>query len=220
INSHADYCAFIEIADNHFVASISPEQFIECDHGTMMTKPIKGTVKSTGRITKEQTSELQNSKNRAENLMIVDLLRNDLSKVSRLHSVNVTKLFDIESFNNVHHLVSTITSEIDCSKHTPFTAFLSAFPGGSITGAPKKRAQEIITELEAHPRRFYCGSIFMWDNDLDKFQSNILIRTVEIEKKKAFCWGGGGIVADSQLDEEYMESLNKIAHITGKLIET
>jgi len=212
-NTNANYCAYIEMNKDNALLSFSPEQFIACKHHQLSTKPIKGTVKAEGALTPAQKAELLSAKNQAENLMIVDLLRNDLSKVAELNSVKVDKLFEIESFENVHHLVSTITAKLP--EHTsPFDAFVHAFPGGSITGAPKKRAMEIIDELEAHPRRYYCGSVFYWDIS-GNFDSNILIRTVEKKGDHVYCWGGGGVVADSVADSEYQESIDKVRHITG-----
>ncbi|KZZ79082.1 hypothetical protein A3767_17505 [Oleiphilus sp. HI0133] len=212
-NSQANYCAFIQISRDNYLLSFSPEKFIESNHRQLVSKPIKGTVKSNGEITDCERALLLNAKNRAENLMIVDLLRNDMSKVSELNSVKVPKLFEIESYENVHHLVSTISSSLS-SGISEFEAFCAVFPGGSITGAPKKRAMEIIDELEVHPRRYYCGSVFYWDYR-GNFDSNILIRTAEVLNNTLYCWAGGGIVADSELASEYQESIDKIRHITG-----
>lgn len=211
--SNANYCAFICVDDDHQLISFSPEQFIECHDRQLQTKPIKGTVKNSDGLSETLTAELLSDKNKAENLMIVDLLRNDLSKVAELNSVITSKLFDIESFNNVHHLVSTIKATLK-KEHTAIDAFNAAFPGGSITGAPKRRAMEIIEELEAHSRRFYCGSISYWDSERG-FDSNILIRTIERINGSVYCWAGGGIVADSECDSEYQESIDKVSHLTG-----
>jgi len=211
--SNANYCAFITLGANHHLISLSPEQFIECHHGQIRTKPIKGTVKSDGPLSPKQQGLLLSEKNKAENLMIVDLLRNDLSKVAELNTVKVEQLFAIQSFSNVHHLVSTISATLN-QTYTPMDAFNAAFPGGSITGAPKQRAMEIIAELEQHDRRFYCGSVFYWDKQ-GGFDSSILIRTVEHIDNKVYCWGGGGIVADSECTSEYQESIDKVRHITG-----
>ena len=211
--STANYCAFIELSSDNYLLSLSPEKFIDCDNRQITSKPIKGTVKSNGPIQPEERAMLLNSKNRAENLMIVDLLRNDMSKVSKLNSVRVPSLFAIESYENVHHLVSTIHAEMR-DGISEYEAFCAAFPGGSITGAPKKRAMEIIEELEVHPRRYYCGSVFYWDFR-GKFDSSILIRTAEKLGNRMYCWAGGGIVADSEVRSEYQESIDKVRHITG-----
>lgn len=211
--STANFSAFFDLGNGNAIASLSPERFIECKDRQITTKPIKGTVKANGLLTLAQRSELQNTKNKAENLMIVDLLRNDLSKVSKLNSVKVSELFNIESYENVHHLVSTVTSNLR-DELSPIEAFIEAFPGGSITGAPKKRAMEIIEELELHSRESYCGSVFYIDSN-GNLDSNILIRTIEKQKDKLYCWGGGGIVADSSAQSEYQESIDKVRHLTG-----
>lgn len=211
--SNANFSTFFDLGNGNVVASLSPEQFIECKDRQLVTKPIKGTVKASGQLTSAQRTELQNTKNKAENLMIVDLLRNDLSKVSKLNSVKVSELFNIESYENVHHLVSTVTSTLK-DELSPLEAFIEAFPGGSITGAPKKRAMEIIDELELHSRESYCGSVFYIDSN-GNLDSNILIRTIEKQKGKLYCWGGGGIVADSNAKSEYQESIDKVRHLTG-----
>jgi len=211
--SNANFSTFFDLGNGKVVASLSPEQFIECKDGKLVTKPIKGTIKANGHLTSAQRAELQNTKNKAENLMIVDLLRNDLSKVSKLNSVKVSELFNIESYENVHHLVSTVTSTLK-DELSPLEAFIEAFPGGSITGAPKKRAMEIIDELELYSRESYCGSVFYIDSN-GNLDSNILIRTIEKQKDKLYCWAGGGIVADSNAKSEYQESIDKVRHLTG-----
>lgn len=209
--SSAPYSALLCINRQQHILSFSPEQFIEVNNQNIISKPIKGTISAD---TPDAIMHLKNStKDRAENLMIVDLLRNDLSRVSMLNSVTVPKLFDIERHRDVYHMVSTIQGRLTPAT-TPFEALLSCFPGGSITGAPKKRAMEIINELECTPRSAYCGSIFYW-SDEGNLDSNILIRTVVHDQGKLYCWGGGGIVADSDCDAEYKESLLKVEHITG-----
>lgn len=196
---------------SHQILSISPERFIKVDDNIIETKPIKGT-RRRGRCAQEDqqlASELQQSvKDRAENLMIVDLLRNDIGKSAKHGSVTVPKLFDIESFANVHHLVSTINAELadDCSA---LDLLSRAFPGGSITGAPKKRSMQIIAELEDIGRSAYCGSIGYISANRHT-DSNIAIRTVVADGSNIHCWGGGGIVMDSDANEEYQESLTKV----------
>ncbi len=194
-------------------ASASPELFLQSNGHTITTKPIKGTrpVRSNPEDNQREIEALSSStKDQAENLMIVDLLRNDLSKNAK--NVTVTKLFDIETFNTVHHLVSTITAEIDHS--SPLKILFDAFPGGSITGAPKKRSMEIISELEGEPRSFYCGTTFYLSCN-NQLNSNILIRSFLFDQKTAEvkCWAGGGIVMDSKWEEEYQESLDKISKL-------
>ncbi|KKK48036.1 hypothetical protein LCGC14_3149160, partial [marine sediment metagenome] len=155
-------------------------------------------------------AELEASeKDRAENLMIVDLLRNDLSVHAAAGSVTVETLFALESYRNVHHLVSHIRAEL-ATDASPMQVLFDAFPGGSITGAPKIRAMEIIRELEPHWRGPYCGSVFYrgLDNTLD---SNIAIRTLLCDENGTIrCWGGGGIVADSVPQSEFQETLTKV----------
>lgn len=195
--------------------SLSPERFISIDaKGRLEAKPIKGTIKrSSDALTdKELINELSNSsKNKAENLMIVDLLRNDLSKSALPGSVKVEALFELESHPNVHHLVSTISAQLKTSI-TPATAISQAFPGGSITGAPKIRAMEIIEELEAEPRSLYCGSLGYF-SDSGHSDFNILIRNLEFRDGVVTCWGGGGITVDSEVNDEYEESITKIRRI-------
>jgi len=219
-NLNTPYSAYFSFLDDQQILCFSPEQFIGIKDKKIKTSPIKGTAINFGNEISEKegeaegATELQNSlKNQAENLMIVDLMRNDLSKVCRLNSVKVNKLFKLKSFKNVHHLISEIEGvlkpEID-----EINAFFSCFPGGSITGAPKKRAMEIINELEPSGRDAYCGSIFYWNDD-GQFDSNILIRTIVHSENKLYCWGGGGIVNDSTVEAEYKESLIKVANLTG-----
>jgi para-aminobenzoate synthetase component 1 len=168
------------------------------------------------RKTKKLAADLCSSeKDKAENLMIVDLLRNDLGRSCEEGSIRVEQLFGLESYKNVHHLVSTITGQLDY-KVTPIGALKNAFPGGSITGAPKIRAMEIINELEKTGRNAYCGSMF-YASDHGRLDSNITIRTVLTDRDSVYCWGGGGIVADSEPEDEYAESLNKIQLILDSL---
>jgi len=215
-NLNTPYSVYFSFLDDQHILCFSPEQFIGIKDKKIKTCPIKGTARNFGNEISETNSatELQNSlKNQAENLMIVDLMRNDLSKVCQLNSVKVNKLFKLTSFRNVHHLISEIEGELK-PEINEIEAFLSCFPGGSITGAPKKRAMEIINELEQSGRDAYCGSIFYWNDD-GQFDSNILIRTIVHSENKLYCWGGGGIVNDSTLEAEYKESLIKVANLTG-----
>ena len=197
-------------SSNWSFASASPELFLQCEENIVTTKPIKGTRPRHDNPDEDhqQSIQLQNSaKDKAENLMIVDLLRNDLSKNST--NVRVEQLIEIESFSTVHHLVSTIKAK---ANNSIVKLLMDAFPGGSITGAPKKRSMEIITELEQSPRSFYCGSSFYFSSN-GKMNSNILIRGFLFEEQKVTCWAGGGIVADSKWEEEYQESLDKISKL-------
>ncbi|WP_417514930.1 aminodeoxychorismate synthase component I [Marinobacter sp.] len=216
------YSAFLK-TNSGAVLSISPERFLEIRGRTIKTSPIKGT-RPRGKTPLEDAgyaAELEASeKDQAENLMIVDLLRNDLSVHATPGSVTVDKLFALESYRNVHHLVSHVRAEL-ADGALPMQVLFDAFPGGSITGAPKIRAMEIIRELEPHWRGPYCGSVFYrgLDGTLD---SNIAIRTLlcenenesgeEVSKERGTirCCGGGGIVADSNPESEYQETLTKV----------
>ena len=149
--------------------------------------------------------------------MIVDLLRNDISKVCKPGTVVVPKLFDIESFPAVHHLVSTVEGEI-AENNSASDLLRGAFPGGSITGAPKIRAMEIIEQLEPHRRSVYCGSIG-YISSCGTMDTNITIRTLICEKNQnltttasnnIYCWAGGGLVADSIASSEYQETFDKV----------
>ena len=214
------YSGFIRAGEASII-SVSPERFLEIHNRTVTTSPIKGTRPrgDSPETDLAYASELKNSaKDLAENLMIVDLLRNDLGLNAKPGSVKVDKLFALESYKNVHHLVSHIRAEL-ADGVTPMKALFDAFPGGSITGAPKIRAMEIIRELEPHWRGPYCGSIFYrgLDGTLD---SNIAIRTMLCDGAGTIrCWGGGGIVADSDPEAEYQETLAKVGPLM-RFLET
>lgn len=204
------YSAFIDLQDGA-VLSFSPERFISVHGKQVETAPIKGT-RARGKTQKDdalQIEELKNSiKDQAENLMIVDLLRNDLGKSCIPGSITVPELFSLQSFPNVHHLVSRICGILQQDKDA-IDLLKGCFPGGSITGAPKLRAMEIIEELEPTKRSVYCGSIGYMSAE-GKMDTNIAIRTLVCDNKRIHCWGGGGIVADSEPLLEYQESLSKI----------
>ena len=211
------YSAYLQFND-HQILSLSPERFIKVDGNQVETRPIKGTIhRGKSKIEDEGLMlHLSNSpKDRAENLMIVDLLRNDLNRTCLPGTVKVPTLFEIETYPNVHHLVSTIIGE-KLSETSPFEVLKQAFPGGSITGAPKIRAMEIIEELEAHRRSIYCGSIFYVDFD-GSMDSNICIRTLLCKENTIYCWGGGGIVSDSNCKDEYQESITKVKNLMDAL---
>lgn len=206
--------------DSHSLLSVSPERFVQVRDGRIMTQPIKGT-RPRGKTPAEdklQSKELLNSeKDRAENLMIVDLLRNDIAKNAQPGSVQVDKLFEVQSFRNVHHLVSTISAVQKTTSHS-LDILRDAFPGGSITGAPKKRAMEVIEELETTNRGNYCGCSF-YINSRGDLDSNILIRTITLTDGRLTCSGGGGIVHDSEVQAEYDESAVKVQRLLSSLTE-
>jgi len=204
---------YLEV-DDWALLSLSPERFIRAIGNQVETKPIKGTRPRHLDAARDeaQRQALQNSvKDRAENLMIVDLLRNDLGRTCEVGSVAVQKLFAVESFSNVHHMVSTVAGTL-AQGMDPLDLLLGAFPGGSITGAPKHHAMEIIDQLEPHSREFYCGSVLYLDV-CGRMDSNILIRSLVAQNGSIRCWGGGGVVADSTAPAEYQEIQDKIGNI-------
>jgi para-aminobenzoate synthetase component 1 len=200
------------------VLSNSPERFLEVRGRAVETRPIKGTRPRHADPAQDAAlaADLARSaKDRAENLMIVDLLRNDLGKSCEPGSIEVPRLFEVESLATVHHLVSTVTGRLraDCDA----TDLLrGCFPGGSVTGAPKRRAMQIIEELEPHRRGIYCGSIgyLGFEGAMD---TSIAIRTLVVSEGSARFWAGGGIVADSQEEAEFDETLVKAAAIRSLL---
>lgn len=205
------FSAFINVPE-FSVLSASPERFLQVQNNIVETKPIKGTRPRAIDPQKDQVlqNELSASlKDQAENVMIVDLLRNDLSKCCAPNSVKVPKLFALESFPTVHHLVSTVTGELP-QEVSPIRLLRACFPGGSITGAPKIRAMEIIEELEPHRRALYCGSIAYigFNGNMD---SNIAIRTLIQKDRQVYYYAGGGLVWDSNADAEYQETFDKAA---------
>jgi para-aminobenzoate synthetase component 1 len=218
--SSAPYGAFMNFPFAQ-VLSNSPESFIQCREGAVVTSPIKGTRPrdhTSPSMDKAIAKSLFNSeKDRAENLMIVDLMRNDLSKCCELGSVKVPKLFAVHSFANVHHLISTITGRLKHGLHS-LELLRSCFPGGSITGAPKIRAMEIIEELEPHRRGLYCGAIGYVGAD-GNLETNIAIRTIVVKDGIARYSAGGGLVIDSKVEEEYQEILDKASMMTGALFK-
>jgi para-aminobenzoate synthetase component I len=211
--NQAPFSAFMRLPES-VILSLSPERFLALNNREIETKPIKGTRPRFIDPEADQASinELQNSpKDRSENLMIVDLLRNDIGRVSKAGSVRVPKLFEIESFKAVHHLVSTVTGSL-ADQYNAIELLEACFPGGSITGAPKIRAMEIIEELEPHRRSAYCGSMFYISRH-GRMDSSITIRTLIAWQQQLYVWAGGGIVADSNADAEYQETFDKLAKI-------
>ncbi|MBK8784237.1 MAG: chorismate-binding protein [Anaerolineales bacterium] len=210
--SQNKYAAYIN-TDNHIICSASPELFFKLDGDRIFSHPMKGTVKR-GRTTQEdkiQSEWLHNStKNRAENVMIVDMIRNDLGRIAELGSVYVPELFKIEKYSTLFQMTSTVQAKTNASLTEIFSAL---FPCASITGAPKVSTMKIISELETTPRKIYTGSIgYISPNR--KAQFNVAIRTALIDKQKeqAEYGVGGGIVWDSTSADEYSEALLK-AHV-------
>jgi para-aminobenzoate synthetase component 1 len=209
----APFSAFLKFSD-HTILSVSPERFLQLSDKKVQSKPIKGTRPRSDDATIDQANAndlLHASKDKAENLMIVDLLRNDISRVCRAGSVKVPSIFAIESFPAVHHLVSTVEGEI-LPQYDGSDLLRAAFPGGSITGAPKIRAMDIIEELEPNQRSVYCGSIG-YLSACGKMDTSITIRTLICHKQQIHCWAGGGLVADSDVDSEYQETYDKVNKI-------
>lgn len=197
--------------DNNAVLSLSPERFVKVSSRQVETRPIKGTRPRGADAVEDAAyaAELMASdKDRAENLMIVDLLRNDLGRSCRIGSVKVPELFSLESYPNVHHLVSSVTGEL-ADGNDALDLIAGSFPGGSITGAPKIRAMQIIEELEPTRRALYCGSL-MYLDVRGEMDSSIAIRSLLAIDRQICCWGGGGIVADSECESEYQESITKV----------
>jgi para-aminobenzoate synthetase / 4-amino-4-deoxychorismate lyase len=212
----SNYCAYINTGD-HSILSASPELFFNLEGGKITTRPMKGTTKRGKGFAedRENANELYHSeKNRAENVMIVDLLRNDLGMIAKPSTVTVEKLFEIEQYPTVHQMTSTITAKV--AEQTQLVdIFKALFPCGSITGAPKISTMNIIADLETGPREVYCGAIgYITPNKEAIF--NVPIRTVLIEHStgKADYGVGGGITWDSTTEGEYLEILAK-----AKLLE-
>lgn len=213
----APFSAYFELPDATLLC-LSPERFLQVNQGHLLTQPIKGTAPR--HPDPEQDSRLAaallaSAKNQAENMMIVDLLRNDLGQIAEIGSVTVSSLLSLHSFATVHHLVSTIEARL-APKHTPLAALAACFPGGSITGAPKRRVIEIIHSLEPDPRDYYCGSVF-WADSRGSLDSNITIRSLVCRDGAIHAWAGGGIVADSCADEEFHETEVKMGRLLDAL---
>jgi para-aminobenzoate synthetase component 1 len=206
----APFSAYLDLGDL-VVASSSPERFLRVQPGGRVeTRPIKGT-RPRG-VGPEHDAALalalaESEKDRAENVMIVDLLRNDLSRVCRPGTVRVPELFALEHYATVHHLVSTVVGDLAPGQDA-VDVVRAAFPGGSITGAPKVRAMQIIAELEPTARGVYCGAIGYLSTS-GALDASIVIRTYLVRGRDVYFQVGGGIVADSDPDQEYRETLDK-----------
>ncbi|WP_227691480.1 anthranilate synthase component I family protein [Psychrobacter aestuarii] len=233
-NTHAPFAGFIGLKNANTAAldfellSCSPELFFtfynDNDQHSICTKPIKGTRPRSQDADTDAALKLalsNSEKDRAENVMIVDLLRNDLGRYAKTGSVKVPKLFAIESFSNVHHMVSTITATLHDKVH-PLAVLFGSLPAGSITGTPKKRAVEIIHELEAAPRGAYCGTLGYMNFD-GSGQWNVLIRTLQAqqqgETRQVNLWAGGGITIASECAAEYQECSDKVGNLLSILAQ-
>ena len=217
--SPAPFSAYLSNQHGQMLSS-SPERFLQVSGGLVETRPIKGTrPRSPDPFEDERLAKalLESAKDRAENLMIVDLLRNDLGKVCETGTVKVEKLFEVEHYATVHHLVSTVKGRIKANDDA-ISVLEQAFPGGSVTGAPKIRAMEIIEELEPFRRGPYCGSVAYIGFD-GKMDSSIAIRTLFASEGRIRFWAGGGIVSDSDRDSEYQEIRDKAKAMLG-LVES
>ena len=211
----ACYLNFSEVV----IASASPERFLRLSAREVETRPIKGTSPRFKEAAADQASAealLVSEKDRAENVMIVDLMRNDLSRVCEDHSVKVPQLCGLESFATVHHLVSVVKATLS-PQYDAVDLLRATFPGGSITGAPKVRAMEIIDNIESHRRGPYCGSVGFigFNGDMD---TSITIRTYAIQNNHLSFHVGGAIVADSNPAQEYQETLDKAAAMIAALV--
>lgn len=209
----ATFAAFLDFGDLA-IASSSPERFMRCRNRRVETRPIKGTAPRCDDPAADLAAGealVRSEKDRAENVMIVDLLRNDLSRVCKPGSVQVPTLCGLESYASVHHLVSVVLGELKDGRDA-LDLIAASFPGGSITGAPKIRAMEIIREIEGGPRGPYCGAIgwLGYDGAMDL---NIVIRTVVFEGNEASLRVGGGITMLSDPAAEYLETLDKAQRV-------
>ncbi|KAK9477363.1 ADC synthase [Lipomyces japonicus] len=206
------YMFFIENVDFQIVGA-SPELLVKSENGRIITHPIAGTVKR-GKSVEEDTllaQELQSSlKDRAEHVMLVDLARNDVTRVCDPKTTTVDRLMTVERFSHVMHLTSQVSGVLREGK-TRFDAFRSIFPAGTVSGAPKVRAMELISELEGERRGIYAGAVGHWGYDKGTMNTCIALRTMLVKDGVAYLQSGGGIVYDSDPYDEYLESMNKLA---------
>ena len=203
------YMFYLELEDLRVIGS-SPETMVRLTGDTIELRPIAGTRRRGSTAEEEKALEadlLSDPKERAEHIMLVDLGRNDVGRVARVGTVEVNELMAIERYSHVIHIVSNVRGQLAADK-TPFDLFVSAFPAGTVSGAPKIRAMQIISELEPEKRALYAGAIgyFGYNGNLD---TCIVIRTIVMKGKKVFIHAGAGIVADSDPEMEYQETLNK-----------
>tara|TARA_B100001996_G_scaffold116982_1_gene88568 strand:- start:55 stop:702 length:648 start_codon:yes stop_codon:yes gene_type:complete len=194
--------------EDFFIVGSSPETLVKVENGKVMIKPIAGTrPKEKGREKEIKESLLSDPKERAEHLMLLDLGRNDVGKVSKIGSINVKESFQIQETSHLYHIYSTVEGDLD-SNEDRISALCAGFPAGTVTGAPKIRAMEIINEIENNKRGVYAGAVgyFSSNGDMD---TAIALRTAIIKSSKMYVQAGGGVVYDSLEEYEYKESLNK-----------
>lgn len=216
--SSGAYCAYLDAGDFQ-LASVSPEQFMSVEKGRISTRPIKGT-RPRGETPDEDArlgEELRSSpKDRAENIMIVDLMRNDLTRICKPGSVSASEVCELYSFSGVHHLISTVVGELEDGV-SAVGAMVACFPPGSITGAPKLRATELIAELEEDARGPYTGTLFYASARGGRLDSSVLIRTALLCEGQIYYGAGGAVVADSNPRDEFEEACVKAAPIAAVL---
>jgi anthranilate synthase component 1 len=214
------YMYFLKLKDVELIGS-SPEMLVRCEGGVIQTRPIAGTRPrgSTAEKDKMLAGELFNDeKERAEHLMLVDLGRNDLGRVSKTGTVQVSEFMNIEKYSHVMHLVSEVRGELDNKRFDIYDVLRAAFPAGTVSGSPKIRAMEIIDELENLRRGPYAGCVgyFSFSHNMD---TCITIRTIVVRGRTAYIQAGAGIVADSVPEKEYFESVNKAKALIEAIIK-
>ena len=211
------YSAYADLGHMQ-VLSFSPELFLELKNDTLISKPMKGTAPREPSWDEDEQARIalqQSEKDRAENTMIVDLMRNDLGRICEMGSIQVREMCSVERYPTVHQMITTVVGKKKPDASL-FDIFRAAFPAGSITGAPKVRASQIIKNVEFTPRGAYCGSIGMFFPGGD-FVCNVAIRTLELNGSVATIGIGSGIVADSDPDKEWEESLLKVKFVSSKI---
>ena len=192
------------------IAGSSPEMLLRCEHDELTTRPIAGTRKRGKDAAEDKRLEkslLNDPKEKAEHIMLVDLARNDLGRIAEKATVNLSTFMSVEKFSHVMHIVSEVRAKLN-RKENIFSSLISCFPAGTVSGAPKVRAMQIINELESEKRGIYAGAVgyFSFTKSLD---TCIIIRTIVFKGNKAYIQAGAGIVADSVPENEYKETISK-----------
>lgn len=214
----APFSGFFPLSEDQSLMSLSPERFLTVDNRQVESRPIKGTRPRHTNAAEDKaaaTALMSSDKERAENLMIVDLLRNDIGRYCTPGSVTAPELFKLESYATVHHLVSVVKGKLSAD-NSALDLLFGCMPGGSITGAPKRRAMEIIDDIEPAARNHWCGSLFYLSRH-GRLDSNISIRTLFNEGASLHCWAGGGLVDGSQVQAEYQEQQDKVGAFLSEL---